>query len=159
MDSRRLRDRADAQKLLRELGKQPRTPKHVASAEEVRAPTGAGTAELVGEDDGRIELDPAEIAAADAELSRRYDELSDLLAQAKELEAPLKDGSGPVSTHLRQAFRLRGSADTGVQAILREYLNELASLRDAIRQAGVSHQRVDEEAQDSLRAVRRDFSV
>jgi hypothetical protein len=155
--SRRIEDRGDAQRLLRDLGKQPQTPKHVATARGVRDPTGAGSAELVGEDDGRIELDPQEIAAADAELGRRYEELSDLLAQAKELEAPLKDGSGPVATHLRQAFGLRGSADTGVQATLRQYLDELAALREAIRQAGASHQRMDEQAQDSLRAVHRDF--
>lgn len=156
MDPYRLQDRADAQKLLRDLGKQPQTPKHVASADDVRAPTGAGSAELVGVDDGAIELDPQEIAAADAELARRQDELSDLLAQAKELETPLRDGSSPVAAHLRKAFGLRGSADSGVQATLRGYLDELAALRDAIRQAGSSHQRVDEQAQDSLRAINRD---
>lgn len=95
-------------------------------ARDVKAPSGAGTAKLVG--DGRIELDPAEIAAADAELGKRYDELSDLLAQAKELESPLKDGSGPVSLHPRKAFGLRGSADSGVQAVLKDYLDALTAL-------------------------------
>lgn len=155
MDPYRLRDKADAKRFLREHGEQPRTPRHVASAKDVEAPTGAGAAELVGEDGGRIELDPAEIAAADAELARRHDELSELLAQAKELEAPLRDGSGPVAAHLRRAFGLRGSAERGVQAILRDYLDELAALRAAIRNAASSHQRADEQARDSLHAIRR----
>ncbi|WP_027944872.1 hypothetical protein [Amycolatopsis taiwanensis] len=156
MDPHRLQDKADARRFLHEMGKQPQTPRHVATADEVKAPTGAGSAELIAEGDDRIELDPAEIAAADAELARRHDELSELLAQAKELEAPLRDGSGPVATHLRRAFGLRGSADTGVQATLRDYLDELATLREAIRRAGAGHQAADDEARDSLRGFHRD---
>lgn len=155
MDPHRLQDKADARRLLHDMGKQPQTPRHVSTADEVDAPTGAGSAELVADDGDRIELDPAEIAAADAELARRHDELSELLAQAKELEAPLRDGSGPVATHLRRAFGLRGSADTGVQATLRDYLDELASLREAIRRAGSSHQQADDEVRDNLNALRR----
>src|SRR5438067_740895 len=155
VDPYRLEDKADAKRLLRELGKQPQTPRHVSTAEGVKAPTGAGTAELVA-DDNRIELDPAEIAAANAELGRRYDELSDLLAQAKELASPLRDGGSPVADHLRKAFGIRGSADAGVQAVLQGYLDELNALRDAIRQAAAGHQAADEQAQDSLTAIRAD---
>lgn len=154
MDAHRLQDKADARRLLREARKEA-SHSHagpVQEAGDVRKPTGAGSAALVG-DGGRIELDPAEIAAADAELGRRHDELSGLLTQAKELEAPLKDGSGPVSAHLRKAFGLRGSADSGVQAVLREYLDELDSLRQAIRQAAAGHAAHEADVQDTLAAL------
>ena len=155
MDPHRLQDKGDAQRLLKELGRQPRTPHHVATAGSVDDPSGAGTAALVAEDAGGIALDPQEIAAADAALARRHDDLTALLNRAKELETPLRDGGGPVAAHLRKAFGLRGSADTGVQATLRNYLDELEALRDAIRQAGAGHLRADEQAGDSLAAIRR----
>ncbi|MFD2416065.1 hypothetical protein [Amycolatopsis pigmentata] len=151
MDGYRLSDKADAKRLLREMPKEHTG--RVAKAGQVEAPAGAGSAELVG-DAGRIELDPAEIAEAQAELDRHYDELTALLRQAGELETPLRDGSGPVSGHLRKAFGLRGSADSGVQAILRDYLDELAGLRDAIRQASQDHQRNEADAADTLAAIR-----
>jgi hypothetical protein len=116
--------------------------------------SGAGTAEIVAET-GIIELDPAEIAAADAELARREDELSGSLEQAKLLAHPLKDGTSPVAAHLRKAFGIRGSADGGVQAILRQYLDELAGLRTAIRQAGTGHVQQDSDAKDALDALHR----
>ncbi|MFE0023950.1 hypothetical protein [Amycolatopsis sp. NPDC059021] len=153
MDPHRLQDKDDARRLLKQLGKQPRTPHRVASAEDVHDPSGAGNAALIADDAGRIELDPAQIAAADAALARHHDELSELLSQAKELEAPLRDGGSPVAKHLRRAFGLRGGADTGVQATLRDYLDELGTLRDAIRQAGASHARADEQAGESLTRI------
>ncbi|WP_236790971.1 hypothetical protein [Amycolatopsis sp. GM8] len=151
MDAHRLRDKADARRLLQEAHREAARhhPGKVLKADEVREPSGAGTAELVG-DGGRIELDPGEIAAADAELRRRSDELSQLLAQAQDLEAPLRDGTGPVSGHLRKAFGQRGSADTGVQAVLRSYLDELGALRDAIRQAAAGHAENDANAKDIM---------
>lgn len=152
MDGHRLSDKADARRLLRELPKEHHTGP-VAKADQVEAPRGAGSAELVG-DAGRIELDPAEIAAAQAELDRRHEELSALLTHAGELEAPLRDGSGPVSVHLRKAFGIRGSADGGVQAILRDYLDELAALRDAIRQAADTYQRNEADTGDALAAIK-----
>ncbi|TNC20196.1 hypothetical protein FG385_31245 [Amycolatopsis alkalitolerans] len=155
MDPRRLQDKEDVRNYLHKVGKEPKTPHHVQRAESVDAPSGAGSARLVG-DGGRIELDPAEIAAADAQLGKRYDELSELLTQAKELGAPLRDGGGPVAAHLRKAFGVRGSDQTGVQATLREYLDELASLRDAIRRAGAGHEQQEEQARDAMAAIHKD---
>jgi hypothetical protein len=154
VDGHRLSDKADARRLLREQPKQHHSG-HVAKADQVDAPSGAGSAELIG-DAGHIELDPAEIAAAQAELDRRHEELTTLLTHAGELETPLRDGSGPVSVHLRKAFGLRGSADSGVQAILRDYLDELAALRDAIRQAADAHQRNEADAGDALATIKAD---
>ncbi|TVT35722.1 hypothetical protein FNH05_25985 [Amycolatopsis rhizosphaerae] len=157
MDEYRLQDKADARRLLRELrAKEPHHSGTVERARDIARPTGAGSAELVGEDGGRIELDPGEIAAAEAELGRRYDELAGLLERARELEAPLQDGSGPVSAHLRKAFHLRGSAEFGVQATLRDYLDELSALRDAIRQAAAGHEQNEAEARAALGALRAD---
>lgn len=157
MDAHRLQDKADARRLLREA-RQEEAHQHrgpIREAADVKAPSGAGSAALVG-DDGRIELDPAEIAAADAELGRRYDELSDLLTRARNLEAPLRDGTGPVSAHLRKAFGVRGSSDSGVQAVLRDYLAELDGLRQAIRQAAAGHEAHEAEVGDTLTALHRD---
>lgn len=151
MDAYRLSDKADAKRLLRELPEEHHIGR-VAKAGQVEAPTGAGSAELVG-DAGRIELDPAEIAQAQAELDRHYDELTALLTQAGALEAPLRDGSGPVPAHLWRAFGLRGSPDSGIQPIPRDYLDELDGLRDAIRQASQDHQRNESDAADTLAAI------
>ncbi|KAA9156371.1 hypothetical protein FPZ12_028020 [Amycolatopsis acidicola] len=156
MDEHRLRDKADAQKLLRQEKQHQQHSSQVREAGDVAKPTGAGSAELVGEDDGRIELDPAEITAADAELGRRYDELNELLTQAKELESPLRDGNSPVAAHLRKAFGMRGSADTGVQATLRDYLDELDALRQAIRNAGAGHAENEADIQATLAGLHDD---
>jgi hypothetical protein len=154
MDEHRLSDKADAQKLLRQERQHKEHRSKIEHARDVDEPTGAGSAELVGEDGGRIELDPAEIAAADAELGRRYDELNDLLAKAKDLESPLRDGDSPVAAHLRKAFGMRGSADTGVQATLRDYLDELDALRQAIRNAGAGHAENEADIQATLAGLR-----
>lgn len=154
MDPHRIEDKDDARRLLREERRhehhQPRT---LENARDVQAPTGAGNAALVAEDD-RIELDPAEIAAADAELGRHYDELSKLLAQAKELEAPLRDGTSPVAAHLRKAFHLRSSDDAGVQAVLQGYLDELDTLRQSIRRVSSDHASNDAETAATLAGLR-----
>ncbi|MGH8922371.1 MAG: hypothetical protein ACRD0H_29220, partial [Actinomycetes bacterium] len=123
-------------------------------AASVHDPSGAGNAALVADDTGTIELDPAEIAAADAELSRRHDELAGYLRQAGQLASPLKDGSSPVAGHLRKAFGIRGSADGGVQTILQQYLDELAALRDAIRAASAAQVQQENTAQDALGTLR-----
>lgn len=104
-------------------------------------------------DGGRFELDPAGIAAADAELGRCRDELATLLAESVQLETPLRDGGGPVASHLRKAFGLRGSTDGGVQGALRGYLAELDALRSAIRQAGADHGQHESDVADQLRSL------
>lgn len=150
MDGYRLSDKADAEKLLRREKQYVAHSSKIEHASGVAEPTGAGSAQLVGEDDGTIELDPAEIAAADAELGRRADELNELLTKARQLESPLRDGDSPVAVHLRKAFGMRGSADAGVQASLRDYLDELEALRQAIRNAGAGHMENEADIQATL---------
>lgn len=154
VDEHRLSDKADARKLLRQERQHQERSSKIEQAGDVAKPSGAGNAELVGEDDGTIELDPAEIAAADAELGRRYDELNELLTKAKELESPLRDGDSPVAAHLRKAFGMRGSADTGVQATLSDYLDELDALRQAIRNASAGHAENEADIQATLAGLR-----
>ncbi|MBB4684508.1 hypothetical protein [Amycolatopsis jiangsuensis] len=156
MSSHRVSDWGDVRALHKKQGKDEHASSRAArDADSVHDPSGAGNAELVADETGTIELDPAEIAAADAELAKRQDEIAGYLRQAGQLASPLKDGYSPVAAHLRKAFGLRGSADAGVQAVLQQYLDELTSLRDAIRAASAGHVRHEGDAQDALGALHR----
>ncbi|WP_235884285.1 hypothetical protein [Saccharopolyspora elongata] len=128
MSSHRVSDWADVRALHKQQSKEADRSGKPKTADSAHDLSGAGTAEIVA-DTGIIELEPAKIAAADAELAKPHDELAGYLEQAKLLAHPLKDGTSPVAAHLRKAFGIRGSADGGVQTILRQYLDELASLR------------------------------
>ncbi|WP_033292611.1 hypothetical protein [Amycolatopsis jejuensis] len=154
MNTHRVSDWADVRALDKKQGRQEHPDGRPPTAGSVHDPSGAGTAEIVAEDTGVIELDPAEIAAADAELQKRHDELTGYLEQAKQLTHPLKDGTSPVAAHLRKAFGVRGSADGGVQTILQQYLDELSALRSAIRAASAGQVRQEADARDSLTALR-----
>ncbi|WP_020658255.1 hypothetical protein [Amycolatopsis benzoatilytica] len=155
MNTHRVSDWADVRALHKQQQKEAhRTGKDPAPVDSLPDPSGAGNAEIVA-DTSIIELDPAEIAAADAELARRQDELAGYLDQAKQLAHPLSDGTSPVAAHLRKAFGVRGSADGGVQTILQQYLDELSSLREAIRQASAGHVQQESDAKDSLDALSR----
>ncbi|MGV9299173.1 hypothetical protein [Amycolatopsis sp. NPDC003676] len=154
MSSHRVSDWADVRALHRKQAGETHRAGRPETSDSVRGPAGAGTAEIVA-DTGVIELDPAEIAAADAELEKRQQELTACLEQAKQLAHPLKDGTSPVAAHLRQAFGARGSADGGAQTILRQYLDELSSLREAIRRASAGHVQQESDAKDSLDALHR----
>ncbi|GAA3533001.1 hypothetical protein GCM10022222_15470 [Amycolatopsis ultiminotia] len=154
MSSHRVSDWGDVRALDKKLAKGAhKSSHHAQDASSVHDPSGAGTAELVAEDTGRIELDPDEIAAADAELAKRHDELTGYLHQAEQLASPLRDGNSPVAEHLRKAFGVRGSTDAGVQAVLRQYLEELSALRGAIRAASDGQVRQEGDAQDALGAL------
>lgn len=151
MSSHRVSDWDDARSLHKQFAKSEHKPaRRVQDAASVHDPSGAGNAELVADDSGTIELDPAEIAAADAELAQRQDELAGYLRQAGQLASPLKDGSSPVAEHLRKAFEVRGSADGGVQATLQQYLDELSALRDAIHAASAGLVRQEDSAHEAL---------
>lgn len=139
----RVRGLRDAQRQLDELREQ--RPERPAPPPPVAAPTGAGAAGVVAGPADRVELDHAELAAVEAELARRHDELAELLRRAHELDGPLGDGRGPVAGHMRRAFGLRGGEE-GVRAALRSYLAELTALREALHQVGATHRAVDEQA-------------
>jgi hypothetical protein len=124
---------------------------HRKHATDVAAPTGAApitpTAPLV---DG-IELDYTELASAQAELARHYDQIVDFLAKARELSMPLADGQTPVTRQMRLAFGLRGDVNSGgVQAALQEYLRELDNLRAALHKVAETHQVQDDDAATAM---------
>jgi len=140
--------KADARRLLREDLGGGRLEGPIDKASQVAKPTGEGAAGVVADGaGGGIEIDLDELAEAQRAIDAKYDELSSYLQLAGELSGPLSDGKGPVTGHMREAFRLRGGEDSGgVQAALRSYLNELDGLRAAIRQVAASHQSQDEQA-------------
>lgn len=144
----------EARRLLKEYREQekatPNTPMRHAS--EVAGPSGGGSAGVVGEGTDGIALDPAEIAEAEKRLSELYAEIAVYKAQAQDLAGPLGDGAGPVAMHMRRAFGLRGGAGLGgVHLALQQYLDELAVLREAIAQVGVTHQASEDSALESMR--------
>lgn len=141
-----VRDRQDAQQMRdaeRELRKQTKH-EHVSRAAEIAAPAGAGSAQIVAAGADRIELDPLVLNTVESELARLHDELTRCLALTQELGGELQDGKSPVTQPMRKAFGLRaGAGPGGVQAALREYLDELAGLREAIRRVRSAHQEND----------------
>ena len=65
----------------------------------------------------------------------------------------VNDGKGPVAHWMRRSFAVRGGAGTGgVQAALRSYLAELATLRQTLDTVVTMHQGNDEEAAAALPA-------
>ncbi|RSD21363.1 hypothetical protein [Amycolatopsis eburnea] len=150
-----VRDEADARKQLRKedrlTANEPRE-----TAADVAKPDGGGSAALVA-DAGLIALDYDQVEQAKAALDERSRALSAHLAAAAELSTPLTDGHGPVAHWMRRSFGLRGGTDPGgVQATLRSYLDELASLRQALDTVATTHHRNDDEAAEVLRAGERD---
>ncbi|MDQ7808526.1 hypothetical protein Q5425_32730 [Amycolatopsis sp. A133] len=86
-------------------------------------------------------------------IDERYDELSRHLETARALDTDLADGKGPVAHWMRRSFAVRGGAEAGgVQAALRSYLAELATLRQTLDTVVTMHQGNDEEAAAALPA-------
>jgi len=143
----------EARELLKDYRQQERESREgpMRHAAQVAGPSGAGAAGVIGEGKDGIELDPAEVAAAEKRLGELYAEIAGYKAQAEELSGPLGDGGGPVAAHMRRAFGLRGGAGPGsVHAALQEYLAELARLREAIAQVGATHQASDDATAEAM---------
>jgi hypothetical protein len=147
-----VRNLTQAKELRKKYAGEGKDPKHIESARDVAEPTGAGSAGVEAEDVDGIDLDPEALAAAERKLGEQYYELAGYLAQAKGLEGKLHDGETPVAGPMGKAFNLRASTgEGGVQATLQAYLDELASLRESIRQAGATHQNFDADAAAELK--------
>lgn len=93
-----------------------------------------------------VEADLDELRAAEAELARLQDGLLEHLRMANELTEPLKDGSSPVTKPMRKAFFDRANIDSGVQAALVDYMEELMVVRANILDAVAGYQGVDDDA-------------
>ncbi|KDN22061.1 hypothetical protein [Amycolatopsis rifamycinica] len=102
---------------------------------------------------GGIELHYDGVEDVKRAIDERYDELSRHLETARSLDTGLADGKGPVAHWMRRSFAVRGGAEAGgVQAALRSYLAELATLRQTLDTVVTMHQGHDEEAAAALPA-------
>ncbi len=100
---------------------------------------------------GRIELHYDGVEDVKRAIDERYDELSRHLETARVLDTDLADGKGPVAHWMRRSFAVRGGAEAGgVQAALRSYLAELATLRQTLDTVVTMHQGNDVEAAAAL---------
>lgn len=149
----RVRGVEDARRMREELRDEQRL--EAVAVPVVKAPTGAGAADVVAEGGDRIELDLGAFNGAVADLDRLHAVLTELLARAnREMDQPLGDGKGPVALHMRRAFGLRGGdLGGGVRAALRSYLAELTELRRSLHQVGETHRAQDEQVEQTLRRL------
>ncbi|MGW4059262.1 hypothetical protein ACWEGE_13325 [Amycolatopsis sp. NPDC004747] len=100
---------------------------------------------------GGIELHYDGVDDVKRAIDERYDELSRHLETARALDTGLADGKGPVAHWMRRSFAVRGGAEAGgVQAALRSYLAELATLRQTLDTVVTMHQGNDEQAAAAL---------
>jgi hypothetical protein len=95
---------------------------------------------------GGVEADLNELRVAEQELARLQEGLLEHLRAANALTEPMRDGTGPVTTHMRKAFLDRADLDGGVQAALTDYMEELLIVRGNILDAVAAYQGVDEDA-------------
>lgn len=107
---------------------------------------------ITGEGMDGIQVTPEQLIQADKQLAAAQDQLMTHLATAKELAGPIGDGKGPVANTMRSAFLNRADTDGGVQATLRDYLEELTKVRSAINATLSTYVNVDDSvAQDMSR--------
>ena len=100
-----------------------------------------------------IELRYDGVEDAKSAINAHYDELARHLETASVLDTELANGKGPVAHWMRRSFAVRGGAGAGgVQAALRSYLAELATLRQTLDTVVTMHQGNDEEAAAALPA-------
>ncbi len=102
---------------------------------------GAGGLDMDG-----IAADFDQLSAADNQLLALRGELERQLAAAAELNAPLADGTSPVTGPMRKAFAQRTDLEEGVQGALYRYRAELDAVRDAIANTLATYRGVDGEA-------------
>src|SRR5262245_7917756 len=92
----------------------------------------AGPHQVTGTGMDGIQADFAALRQAERELAALHDDLVSHLNEATDLAGPLDDGSSPVATPMRAAFRTRADNEGGVQTALQQYLTEVISVRVAI---------------------------
>jgi hypothetical protein len=107
---------------------------------------------MSGVDMHGFELDPDAMVRTLGRLASLRQELQSYQTKAAHLAAPLPDGGGLVAHQMRSAYLDRADHDNGVQAVLREYLEELDSVEDTIRSTLEAYLGVDARAATDLRA-------
>jgi hypothetical protein len=110
----------------------------------------AGQHEVTGTGMDGIQADFGALRQAEQDLAALHDDLVDHLNEAAELAGPLSDGSSPVATPMRAAFRTRADNEGGVQAALQQYLTELISVRVAILKTLATYEGVEQDTVSRL---------
>ncbi|HEV2778422.1 MAG TPA: hypothetical protein VGX25_03385 [Actinophytocola sp.] len=100
-----------------------------------------------------FEFDPAAMARAQGKLEMLRNELAEHRRTAIELAEDLPDGSSPVARRMRQVFLQRADPETGVQAVLKDYLVELQEIQTAIDLTLKTYAAMDANATAVLRAA------
>lgn len=93
-----------------------------------------------------FEFDPAEMHRALDDLARHRDALVAYQKKAAELAHELPDGGGPVARQMRRAYLDRADPDNGVQAVLRDYIEELDQIQGAIMMTLQAYRNLDANA-------------
>ena len=99
-----------------------------------------------------FELDPAAMNETLRKLGDLRSQLEQLRSTAQRLAEPLPDGGGLVAQQMRRAHHVRADADSGVQAVLADYIAELDSVEDTIRSTLEAYLGFDWRAAAELRA-------
>lgn len=136
---------SEARKLYREH-RRHRHEGHVTDYEAGPAPRyGVGGTGMDG-----VDVDLEQLRQAEHDLADLHDGLVDHLRAAQDLSGPLNDGTSPVTTPMRKAFRDRADPEGGVQAALVDYLDQLVAVRSAILDTLATYAGVDGDEADRL---------
>ena len=100
-----------------------------------------------------FELDPAAMSAAFKELDQHMRDLASYQAVAADLYRALPDGHSPIAPQMRKAYKDRADFDGGVQAVLQDYLDELADIRDSIAMSSATYSELDQGAAADVTAA------
>ena len=100
-----------------------------------------------------FELDPAAMQAAFNDLDQHMRDLAAYQAVAANLYRTLPDGHSPIAPQMRKAYKDRADFHGGVQAVLQDYLDELADIRDNISMSTASYAELDAGAADAVGAA------
>jgi hypothetical protein len=72
---------------------------------------------------------------------------------AQRLAEPLPDGGGPVARVMRRTYLKRANPDTGVQAVLQDYIGELDAIRTTLAMTLEAYADVEADAITTLRTT------
>jgi hypothetical protein len=97
-----------------------------------------------------IEVDFEALRQAERDLAALHDDLMSHLNEAADLTGPLTDGSSPVATPMRLAFRTRADNEGGVQTTLQQYMSELISVRIAILDTLAGYEGIEDDTVGKL---------
>jgi hypothetical protein len=141
MTRERITSERDAENTLHEYHRPKRHESNVKVHVEARAEHSMSGVNMNG-----FEFNPQDMLTAYSKLTECRDALVALRQRAEHLNSPLPDGTSLVAHHMRRAYQHRSDPDSGVQAVLDDYLAEVESVRVAIGTTLANYQGLDTEA-------------